>query len=52
MLAFNSETANVETVDMDSYEKAAVIAKSVVTVRSGENMRLAERGLFTLSEVK
>ena len=44
VLAFNSETANVETVDMDSYEKAAVIAKSVVTVRSGENMRLAEPG--------
>ena len=44
VLAFNSETANVETVDMDSYEKAAVIAKSAVTVRSGENMRLAEPG--------
>lgn len=52
VLAFNSETANVETVDMDSYEKAAVIAKSVVTVRSGENMRLAEPGPVTLSEVK
>lgn len=42
MLAWNAGASNVEAVDMERYETAAIVAQSLPAVRSGEQARLGE----------